>query len=114
MILSQILIHCCVLSAVPGRPSIDENVTNTTSVSITWSIPTGSVVSKYTVEWSSGSWCPDGDAENSFTLLDGPMSYTISNLTPGTWCNVSVTATNSAGSTSSERLDLKLGELGKE
>lgn len=70
-------------------------------------------MTNYRVEWSSGDLCPGGNVQASSTITDGSTSYTIQNLSPGTHCNVSVTASNSAGSSSSDRVTFLLPESGE-
>ena len=102
-----------IISAVPGQPSIEQSFTMANSVSLSWRVPTGSVVISYDVEWSSGTWCPGGKVEASLTLPGDSTSHVTSDLTPGTWCNISVTAGNSAGTSASEKVSFKLDESGK-
>ena len=72
------------------------NVTTTSVIFLSWSVPDGSVVTSYEVEWSSYQ-CQDDETEGSTTITDSSTNYTIMNLRPGTSYNVSATASNSAG-----------------
>ena len=51
--------------------------------------------------------------EATFTVSGDTTSHVLSDLTPGTWYNVSVTARNLAGSSASEKVSFKLDESGK-
>ena len=67
------------------------------SISLSWSVPSGSVVTSYEVEWqrdTSGD-CSDQD-EDSATVTD--TSYDILGLNGGSGYTVTVTASNNAGS----------------
>ena len=98
-----IYIYCAcglfLLPTVPGQPSV--NVTSTTSISLSWSVPSGSVVDSYEVMWTSEE-CPDDVDEGSATITDGSTSYTIESLREGSSYTITVTATNSAGTTPSD------------
>ena len=81
---------------VPGQPSVSVNSTTATTISLSWSVPSGSVVDSYEVMWTSEE-CPDDVDEGSATITDGSTSYTIENLREGSSYTITVTATNSAG-----------------
>ena len=73
--------------------------TTATTISLSWSVPSGSVVDSYEVAWqrdTSGD-CPDVD-EGSMSITDGSNSYTISELEEYSDYTITVTATNAAGS----------------
>ena len=88
------------LPAVPGQPSVNVNSTTSTTISLSWSVPSaGSVVDSYEVAWqrdTSGD-CPDED-EGSMSITDGSTSYMITGLEEDSSYNIIVTATNAAGS----------------
>ena len=74
--------------------------TSATAVSLSWSVPSGSVVEGYEVEWrrdTSGE-CPEED-EGSASITDGSTtSYDIEGLEEDSRYNITVTASNGAGS----------------
>ena len=83
----------------PGIPRISIDNTTATSVSLSWSVPSGSVVDSYEVMWqrdTSGE-CPDED-EDSISLTDGSTSYDIMGLEEDSSYSITVTASNAAGS----------------
>ena len=82
--------------AVPGQPSVSVNFTTATTISLTWSVPSGSLVASSEVMWTSRE-CPDDVDEGSATITDGSTSYTVESLREGSNYTITVTATNSAG-----------------
>ena len=105
-----IIMHICTLYvhvaffyclAVPGQPSVSVTSTTATSISLTWSVPSGSVVASYEVMWTSEE-CPDDVDEGSATITDGSTSHTIESLSKGSSYTITVTATNSAGTAPSD------------
>jgi len=69
--------------------------TTATTISLSWSVPSGSVVDSYEVMW-------EGDSiANTTTITDGSTSYTITGLEEDSSYTVTVTATNAAGSIAS-------------
>ena len=73
--------------------------TTATAISLTWSVPSGSVVTSYVVAWqrdTSGD-CPDED-EGSMSITDGSTSLTLTGLEEDSDYRITVTATNAAGS----------------
>ena len=88
--------------------------TTATTISLSWSVPSGSVVDSYEVMWerdTSGE-CPDED-EGSATITDGSTSYTITGLEEDSSYTITVTATNAVGSAVSHPLTGTTGEAGK-
>ena len=76
------------------------STTTATSISLSWSVPTGSVVTQYLVEWQRDTsvGCTDEDQANT-TITDGStVSYDIPELEENSRYIVTVTASNSAGS----------------
>ena len=102
---------CHVFHLAPGQPVVDMEATVST-ISLSWSVPAGSVVSRYEVKWASDQ-CPDHGVGNSTTTVDNSTSYTISDLRPGTSYTASVTAINSAGNSSSETATVETEEEGE-
>ena len=83
----------------PGTPNVHVKNTTATSISLSWSVPSGSVVDSYEVMWqrdTSGE-CPDED-EDSISLTDGSTSYDIMGLEEDSSYSITVTASNAAGS----------------
>ena len=98
----------------PGQPSVLVISTTATTISLSWSVPSGSVVDSYEVMWerdTSGE-CPDED-EGSATITDGSTSYTITGLEEGSSYTITVTATNAAGSVVSDPITGMTGEAGE-
>ena len=77
----------------PGQPSVTVSSTTPTTISLSWSVPSGSVVDSYEVMW---------ETDSSATITDGSTSYTITGLEEETNYTITVTATNAAGSAASE------------
>ena len=72
--------------------------TTATTISLSWSIPSGSVVDSYEVMWqrdTSGD-CPDED-EDSMSITDGSTSYMITGLEEDSSYSITVEAINSIG-----------------
>ena len=96
--------------AVPGKPVIVSNQTTETTISLSWSVPSGSVVEQYEVEWSSHQ-CPDGQVE---TVIRNSSNFTVSNLWPETNYTILVSALNSVGRSTSDNQTLHTPmEMGK-
>ena len=87
---------CSCPISVPGQPSVNVDSTTATTISLSGSVPSGSVVDSYEVMWSSEE-CPDDVDEGSATISDGSTSYTIESLREGSSYTIIVTVTNSAG-----------------
>ena len=88
-----------ILSAVPGQVMLNEvSTTTATSISLSWSVPTGSVVTQYLVEWQRDTsvGCTDEDQANT-TITDGSVSYDIPKLEENSRYTITVTVSNSAG-----------------
>ena len=88
-------------SAVPGQVMLKEvSTTTATSISLSWSVPTDSVVTQYLVEWQRDTSvrCADED-QGSSTITDGStVSYDILELEENSRYMMTVTVSNSAGS----------------
>ena len=83
---------------VPGQPTVNTVSVSFTSISLSWSVPSGSVVTSYEVEWQRDSslGCSDDD-DGSATITDGSTSYDIAGLEEGQTYSITVRAINSAG-----------------
>ena len=96
---------------VPDSPTVSMvQTTTSTSITISWTITVDSVVDSYEVMWSSEQ-CPNDVNEGDTIITDGSTSYTIDNLREGTSYNITVTATNAAG-TSNDTITVKTMEGG--
>ena len=111
-ILDACLIAQIFLCPVPGRPSITTVNPSTFSIFLSWSVPSGSVVTSYEVMWTSGE-CPGGVLNDSTTITGSSLSHTISGLRGGTTYTITVTVTNPAGSTSSNPMTGETEEYGE-
>ena len=80
----------------PGQPSVTVSSTTATTISLSWSVPSGSVVDSYEVVWERNG------IRNSTTITDGSTSYTITGLEEGSSYIITVNATNAAGSAASD------------
>ena len=84
----------------PGQPSVTVSSTTTTTISLSWSVPSGSVVDSYKVIW-------EGDGTRSSTITTGgSTSYTIRGLEEDSSYTITVTATNAAGSAPSYHITI--------
>jgi len=95
----------------PGQPSVSVSSTTATTISLSWSVPSGSVVDSYEVIWerdTSGE-CPD-ENEGSTTITDDSTSYTITGLEEDSSYTITITATNAAGSAVSDPVTGMTGE----
>ena len=87
-------------STVPPAPVLNEPTTVTaTTITITGSVPSGSVVTGFMVEWQRDTsvGCSDED-EDTVSVNGAFTSYTITGLEPGNRYTITVTVSNSAGS----------------
>ncbi|CAI8028414.1 Receptor-type tyrosine-protein phosphatase S, partial [Geodia barretti] len=82
---------------VPGRPTTSLDSTTATTISLSWSVPSGSVVTEYLIEWTRDTsvGCSDGDT-GSTTIT--ATSHTIPDLEEDSRYTITVTASNGAGS----------------
>ena len=77
-----------------------------TSVSISWSVPTDSVVDIYEVMWNR----PTEDDPGRVVITDGSTEHTITGLIEGSTYIITVTATNVAGSATSDSVSAMTSE----
>ena len=106
--------HCC-SQTVPGQPSVSVTSTTATSISLSWSVPSVSVVDSYVVMWqrdTSGD-CPDED-EGSISITDGSTSYMITGLEEDSSYRITVEAMNSIGMVTSNTTTGMTQEAGKQ
>ena len=92
----QLTIVFCPVS-VPSRPSVSVGTITATSISLSWSVPSDSVVTSYEVMWRETD---SGDTEMTSDSLTN-TSYTIEQLEINANYTITVSATNIAGSTES-------------
>ena len=88
------------MHTVPGEPSVSTDSTTATSISLSWSVPSGSVVDEYLIQWerdTSGT-CPDEDTDSTTISGGSATSHTIPGLEEGSTYTITVTAANTAGS----------------
>ena len=96
------LYYLCIVPA-PGQPSVSVTAATATSISLSWSVPSGSVVTSSEVMWREAS---SGTSEGtSGSLTD--TSYTIDQLESNTIYTITVTVSNTAGSTDSHPITSK-------
>ena len=88
--------------SAPDQPSVRVTSITSTSISLSWNVPSGSVVTSYEVMWRALS---SGDEANNDGGTSGSItstSYTIQKLKSFTIYNITLTVTNAAGSTVSQ------------
>ena len=93
--------HCC-SQTVPGQPTLVVGFITATIISLSWSVPSGSVADSYEVMWqrdTSGD-CPDED-EGSRSITDGSTRYVITGLEEDSSYSITVEAMNSIGTATS-------------
>ena len=107
------VLFCTNTVKAPGISTISVNSTTLTTISLSWSVASGTVDS-YEVLWETDTTreCPDGD-EGNVTITNGSTSYTIMKLKKGNRYNITVTATNVAGSTTSSIVTAMTVEAGE-
>ena len=101
---------------VPGQPSVAVDSTTPTTISLSWSVPSGSVVTSYVVMWQRDtSVCPgDDDGSMSVTTTDISTSRTITVQQEDRAYTITVTAVNAAGnSAASNTVTATTGEAGE-
>ena len=96
----------------PGQPTIHTNETADTTVFFSWSVPSGSVVESYVLEWSSNK-CPGDEVENSTTMNGTLTNFTISNLRSDTNYSITINASNAAGNSTSKLLTVYTPVMGE-
>ena len=100
----------------PGQPSVTVGTTTATSISPSWSVPSGSVVTSYEVMWQRDTsvGCSDED-EGSTTITTNSIStsYAISGLEEDSLYRITVTAVNSIASIVSDTVTAMTEEAGE-
>ena len=92
---------------VPEQPHLSVTSITATSISLFWSVPSGSVVTSSVVTWlKSGS-----DASVSVTVSEAHINYTITELDSNTDYSVTVTVINGAGSATSSPILVSTSEV---
>ena len=106
---------------VPGQSSMRQVSVTATTISLSWSVPSGSVMTSYEVKWqqsssAAGSSGPSTRAEDSMgtsdEISDGSTSYTIEGLESGIFYSITVRVTNAAGSTDSSPVNISTSKDG--
>ena len=91
-----------VSTTVPSAPVLDSTPTVTTdTITISGSVPSGSVVTSYVVQWQRDTSlvCPDLRDDGSITVASSSFTgHTITGLEPGNRYTITVTVSNGAGS----------------
>ena len=88
---------CVCVVSFPGQPSVSVTSITATSISLSWSVSSGSVVNSSEVMWREAS---SGNEGTNSSLTD--TSYTIDQLESNTIYTITVTVSNPAGSTDSQ------------
>ena len=92
---------------LPGQPSVTVTSTTATTISLSWSVSSGSLMDSYEVMW-------EGDGtRSSATITDGSSSYTITGLQEESSYIITVTATSAAGSAASHPVSIVTEEKSK-
>ena len=85
--------YVCPHFPVPGQPRVNVISETATTITVFWSVPSGSVVESYEVVW---------ETNGSITITDGHTSHIITGLEADSNYIITVTATNAAGSAASD------------
>ena len=80
--------------------------TTATTISLSWSVPSGSVVESYEVTWEREG------IRSSTTITDGSTSYNITGLEAEANYTITVAASNGAGSAVSDPVTGTTGRAG--
>ena len=106
---ARMIVHTYCWCAVPGQPIVSVDYTTATSISLSWSVPTNSVVDGYEVVWITND-CPHDVDEGSVTVTE--TSYIMMGLREGTSYTIIVSATNLVGSSTSDSVTDETEEIG--
>ena len=100
----------------PGQPSVNIVTTTATFISLSWSVPSGAVVTSYEVIWQRDTsvGCSDEDEGSSTISTDRTtINYDISGLVEDSLYRITVTAVNSIASIVSETVTVITEEAGR-
>ena len=88
----------CSLSVPSAAVLDDPTIVTATFITITGSVSSGSVVTRFVVEWQRDTsvGCSDED-QDTISVTEAFTSYTITGLEPGNTYAITVTVSNSAG-----------------
>ena len=105
-ILSPLPLSAIVVPVVfVGQPSIESLSAEETTITLTWAVPSGSVVTDYVVTWErdTSMECPLYEDEGSVNISTSALSYTtiITGLQEYSTYFITVTAVNSDTNTTS-------------
>ena len=100
---------------VPVQTTAFVSSETTTSITISFYVATGSVVTSYEVMWETDDvgGCSGGSDMDSTTITDGSTSYDITELEEDSTYSITVTASNSAGSAVSNTVTAMTMEAGE-
>ena len=94
---------------IPSRPSVSVYSTTATSISLSWSVPSNTVVISYEVMWKvsrsvggNHSTTMADDEGTSGVIASSSTSYTIEQLESSTAYTITVRVANAAGNTVSQ------------
>ena len=82
---------------VPGQPTANLDSTPATTISLSWSVPSGSVVTEYLIEWTRDTSVGCSDQDTGSTTITA-TSHTIPGLEEVSSYTITVTASNGVGS----------------
>ena len=117
--MALIALYCVitVLFIVPSAPVLNESPTvTTTSITITGSVPAGSVVTSFHVEWQRDTLIACSSVEDHGSITNNSNSFTrhkIDGLQPGNRYTINVTVFNGAGSAVSNSVTATTMETGE-
>ena len=87
----------------PTSPTVTVQSATASTILLTWSVPAGSEVDTYDIEWRSGG------EMGTATTSGGTSAYTITDLDSATRYAIFVTASNTAGSARSSTVSAVTG-----
>ena len=79
-----------------GQPSVSLDSTTSTSITLSWTVPNGSVVNSFDVIWRS-TQCPGAEIYGNANVTGVSVGYTAAGLRSGTEYFINVIALNEAG-----------------
>ena len=105
-----------ILAPGPGQPSVNVTSITSTSISLSWSVPSGSVVTSYEVMWQRDTsvGCSDEDEASGIINTNSiSTSHVISGLEEDSLYRITVTAVNSIANVVSETVTAMTKEAGE-